>query len=233
MTKALDARDGVYSTGNPTHCAFRLESQNTFRTTAAYITPGCLVYVYGSPPTVHDPCQFFDCTMPGLPIVLSVNTHIKNEPRTLLRFNPMDMVDPMEVRGTWAATPPLNGTFASQEDYDLMLQRVEEWHDDLTKDLPGRMVGGGMSLLRRSLLDEERSGVGSPNMGPNMGPGIGQPLKTVTEQGGAQGTGTRHCDMMVVSCLYSLHRIEKLNERILFRIDEILQSHVRGEVHAQ
>ena len=115
----------------------------------------------------------------------------------MLRFNPMDLVDPLEIRGTWAASMPLNSTFGTQEVYEEMLKRVEDWHDDLTRDMPGRLTG--TSLFRRALLNEERSGVGSPNMGPNMGPDTGQPLKAATEQQGAQGAGTRHCDMMVVS----------------------------------
>ena len=67
MTKALDSKNGVYSSGPPSHCAFRLDDSK-YMTPLGYITPGCLVYAYGfngASATIHDPCQFYDCTLPG------------------------------------------------------------------------------------------------------------------------------------------------------------------------
>lgn len=220
MTKALDSRNGVYSTGDPSHCAFRLSPGNVYRTSLGYITPGCLVYVYGSQsqPTIHDPCQVYDCSVAGDPILLDITTNIVGESRTRLKFNPLDMVDPLEVRGIWDKTLSISSTL-NQSTYDLFLQKVDEWHSDLTRDMPGRLTD--MSLFRRALLNEERSGVGSPNTGdfgsfscishthfhltfhtPNTGawngPNTGVPLKTATERPGGDTVGnTRHCDMMV------------------------------------
>lgn len=193
MTKALDAKGGTYSTGNPTRCAFRLDG-GQFVTAAAYITPGCLVYVYGTAPlfqpTLHDPCQFHDCTG-EVPLVLNVATQIKGESRTLVLFDPTKMVDPLEVRGAWASQAPVmfdNLTRMDQGVYDTFLAGVAAWHDDLTKDLPGRITD--TSLFRRSLINEEATGVGGPN---NHGSASNRPLKSATE------ADTRHCDMMQVS----------------------------------
>lgn len=69
-----------------------------------------------------------------------------------------------------------------QAEYDVFLERVAAWHDDLTRELPGRITD--TSLFRRSLVDAE-SGVGSPNSGRTA------PIGAATEE------DTRHCDMMV------------------------------------
>ncbi len=191
MTKALESRDGAFSNGPPSHCSFRLDTDK-YITPLAYITPGCLVYVYennGMPATVHDPCQFYDCTLPGLYQTFRVQLDIINVPQTLLKYNPLNMVDPLEVRGKWSKIAPLN---VNQSTYDVFLAKVEEWHSDLTRDMPGRLTD--VSLFRRALLNEERSGIGSPNPGGLNAP-YGTPLKTATERSGE----TRHCDMMVVS----------------------------------
>lgn len=200
MTNALDARDGILST-LPTHCAFRLNN-GAYKTQDGYITPGCLVYAY-STKKVYDPCQGYDgiCSDPGLPHNLDVLNDIVSNHATLLRFNPIDMVHPLDsIRGQWSLSNPQNIT---QLDYNALIQKVTlAWHDDLTKDLPSRLAD--TSLFRRSLINEERSGVGSPNTGPNYGPNIGQPLKTATEMPGTQGN-TRHCDMIVVRLSLFIH----------------------------
>lgn len=200
MTKALDSRNGVYSSGNPTHCAFTLSSTDNvnggvYRTQLAYITPGCLVYVFGNneePPTLHDPCMFYDCndipdTTVNKKIVLDVQEDIVRQPLTKVLFNPVDMVDPFEVRGTWAAKKPANSKYTDEE-YDAHLVKVKEWHDDLARDLPGRITD--TSLFRRALIDEEATGVGSPNTWSGSDT-PSKPLATSTED------NTKYCDMMV------------------------------------
>lgn len=122
-------------------------------------------------------------------MVFKVQDDIKNVPQTAIKFNPLAMVDPLEIRGTWSKTAPYQ---VNQSTYDVFLQKVEEWHSDLTRDMPGRLTD--VSLFRRALLNEERSGIGSPNPG-SLGAPLGTPLKTATERPGE----TRHCDMMVVS----------------------------------
>ena len=198
MTKALDSRNGVYSSGNPTHCAFTLystEKQDTgvYRTPEAYITPGCLVYVFGTvsgttkvPPTLHDPCMFYDCSSELSP--LDVEEDIVNVIQTKVLFNPMEMVDPLEVRGNWPVKRPENSSYTDDE-YASHLAKVKEWHDDLARDLPGRITD--TSLFRRSVIDEEPSGVGSPNLWSNSGDESSRPLKTATED------NSKYCDMMV------------------------------------
>lgn len=128
----------------------------------------------------------YDCSSPGLPTEYDILTDIVGETRTRVQFNPVDMVDPLEVRGAWPSKSPPS---MNQSDYDVWLKRVEEWHSDLSRNLPGRITD--TTLFRRSLLDEEMSGVGSPNTEANIAPGIGRPLKTATEE-----HNTRHCDMM-------------------------------------
>jgi hypothetical protein len=200
MTNALDARDGTLSI-LPSHCAFRLNN-GAYKTQDGYITPGCLVYAY-STRKVYDPCQGYDgiCTEQGLPYNLDVLTDIVGNPATLLKFNPADMVHPLDsIRGQWSLKKTSQNI--TQLDYDTLIKKVAlTWHDDLTKDLPSRLAD--TSLFRRSLINEERSGIGSPNTGPNYGPNIGQPLKAATEMPGTHGN-TRHCDMIVVRVsLYS------------------------------
>jgi hypothetical protein len=193
-TGALDVRNVQHST-LPTHCAFVLDAHGQYSTTRAYMTPSCLVYVYGPPATLHDPCRVYDCTaVGGLPLVLNVVNDVVGNPATRVQYNPRDMVDPGEVRGVWADRlsdhPNSTGTM-NETEYDTFLQLVQQWYDDIGRDLPGRITD--TSLFRRALLDEENTGVGSPN---NAASG-GKPLKTATEQPGTQGN-TRHCDMMQV-----------------------------------
>ena len=191
MSKALDTRRGRYSSGDPAHCPFRLialpDRQAIFQNNDGYMTPGCLVYIYGKngkQPTVHDPCQYHDCTGPN-PISLDVSSHIMDIEQTQLSFNPLSMVDPLEVRGTWSKTAPHN---MSQTLYDDFLSKVDIWHNDLTRDMPGRLVD--MSLFKRALLNEEGLGAGSPNHRTTAGRTA--PLKSATED------DTKYFDMMMV-----------------------------------
>ena len=100
-----------------------------------------------------------------------------------MSFNPVEMVDPLEVRGVWPEKAPQE---MDQQEYDVFLERVAAWHDDLTRELPGRITD--TSLFRRSLVDAEAgSGVGSPNSDG----------RTAAPVGAATEEDTRHCDMMV------------------------------------
>lgn len=42
--------------------------------------------------------------------------------------------------------------YRTQAEYDGFLARVKEWHDDLARELPGRITD--TTLFRRSLVDE-------------------------------------------------------------------------------
>ena len=198
MSKALESKNGQYSSGIPPRCPFKLSvspSISSFKTVLAYTTPGCLVYVHETnerPSSLHDPCQFHNCTSSSL--ILDVSQDITGRLETRLKFDPRSMVDPLEVRGTWSHTAPSG---VNQTSYNDFLTQVEDWHSDLTREMPGRFTD--MSLLRRALLDEEKSGIGSPNTGANNGKDVGVPLKTATERSGDNQGNTRHCDMMVVS----------------------------------
>lgn len=192
-TKALSSPlNGRYSTGDPEHCPFRLSVPDGYKNSLAYITPGCLVYVHSSnPPTLHDPCQHHDCTSESVPLLLNTATQIRDVQATKVLFNPTEMVDPFEVRGTWARDEAPLGI--NRTDYDAFLDKVAAWHSDLTKDLPGRLTN--TALFRKALINEEASGVGGPNVVPNSGAGQGTALKSATE------TNSRHCDMMQVSVM--------------------------------
>jgi hypothetical protein len=193
-TKALSSPlNGRYSTGDPEHCPFRLIGSDGYKNNLAYITPGCLVYVYSTTtPTLHDPCQHYDCMTETLPLMLNAATQIRDVQATKVLFNPTEMVDPFEVRGTWAQDEAPLGI--NRTDYDAFLDKVAAWHSDLTKDLPGRLTN--TALFRRTLINEEASGVGGPNVAPNSGAGAGTPLKSATE------TDSRHCDMMQVRVVH-------------------------------
>ena len=127
MTKALESKTGVYSTGEPVHCNFRLDAPNTFRNSIGYMTPTCLVYIYATdvtPATIHDPCQKIDCTIHGDPRILNTITDIRDSSGTLLKFNPLTMVDPLEVRGTWDRTLSVSSTL-NQSDYEAFLTKAD------------------------------------------------------------------------------------------------------------
>lgn len=187
MTGALDVQLNPYVYLNalyhPTHCPFRLVTVNGFYTDGMVITPGCLVYQMAPLRRLYDPCRVLACDPGGAaatssPVVLRMQDLTKD---MLLPFDPLSMVDVMDVRGGWP--PP------SSSEMQEAKAREDARRNDLTRELPSRLAS--TELLRMALL-ESRGEVGSPNSFPGAAS-----VGVATEE-----TGTRHCDLIQVSFIF-------------------------------
>jgi hypothetical protein len=149
-TKALDARGGSFS--KQPSCPFALSSFSGSTSTSVsggYITPGCLVYIYASQ-TVHDPCLVHDCSSAAGSLVLSIS-QIRYDPGTLVPFNPLKMVNALDMSGgSWSLDPP-SSLQANTSEYDLFLQRASAWYSDLTRAFPAHL--NNTQPLRKALFD--------------------------------------------------------------------------------
>lgn len=191
-TKALDVKGGVLSK-QPSQCPFRLAPGAVYSNSQGYITPGCLVYAYASSnlqrATLHDPCRFHACSVL---VSLRIKEDLVDQPRTYVPFNPVNLVDPYEVRGVWPSVlegNKNNQTVSDVQRYERFLASVQKWYDDMDRDLPGGIVD--VSLFQRSLLDEETgTGVGSPYVFFSSSVLQAPALKSTTT------TTTTRCDMM-------------------------------------
>ena len=117
--------------------------------------------------------------------VLEVQQHSAT---TLLPFNPVKLVDRMEVNhgmGRWPTS--VSTSSISQAEYQTYLQDVmQRWYDDDfdTNDFPRGLAS--LELFQRALLDQE------PGLGPNSNPSSSRGLGSATED------DTRFCDLLQV-----------------------------------
>jgi hypothetical protein len=174
---------------HPSHCPFRLRLSGNppgYFVDGTTITPGCLIYKRDLPTDkVYDPCRVLACGHGAANSLLLLDPSTDLTTDMELPYNPMHMVDDLDVRGTW---PPYAAASDPPEYEAAAAAEAARWrNDDSREELPSRLAS--VDLLRRALLEQEQgTGVGSPNSFPGAA-NVG----TATEQ-----TGTRHCDMVQV-----------------------------------
>jgi len=153
----------------PVMCPFRLRQDPTrttlsetygYESSLGYITPGCLLYAYptsSSTSALYDPCRHYPCSQQSSSssqqrprtvaeaqaagfLVLTVLEVQQHSATTLLPFNPVKLVDRMEVNhgmGRWPTS--VSTSSISQAEYQTYLQDVmQRWYDDDfdTNDFP-------------------------------------------------------------------------------------------------